>query len=46
MNTFELVIAGGGLSAARVIKSYREAGAGGLSVDAGNRVVTTGGGPR
>jgi 3-phenylpropionate/trans-cinnamate dioxygenase ferredoxin reductase component len=29
MNSFELVIAGGGLAAARAIKSYREAGGGG-----------------
>jgi NADPH-dependent 2,4-dienoyl-CoA reductase/sulfur reductase-like enzyme len=29
MNRFELVIAGGGLTAARAIKSYREAGGGG-----------------
>ena len=29
MNTFELVIAGGGLTAARAVKSYREAGGGG-----------------
>jgi NADPH-dependent 2,4-dienoyl-CoA reductase/sulfur reductase-like enzyme len=29
MKTFELVIAGGGLTAARAIKSYREAGGGG-----------------
>jgi NADPH-dependent 2,4-dienoyl-CoA reductase/sulfur reductase-like enzyme len=29
MKRFELVIAGGGLTAARAIKSYREAGGGG-----------------